>query len=97
MIPKPGESAINVCRAHQQAWIDLCRTLGNRLDVTVYRTSRDHGLVTSLTMLFGCGMILAMIEYQQHMEPDPAWQPVISFVFSLLTSLTGACPYGPQE
>lgn len=81
---------INLLRLYRPIFHNQAIELANRKDVTDCSLDRDHGLLSSHSLLYSLNLIRVILIYEQTIGPDISIQSVLDAITQTLTALKGA-------
>lgn len=80
---------INVLRQKQPMLRHYTRELAMREDITSCRLVRDHGLLSSFSLLYGLYLIRVVLIYEMAVRPDEHLSSILMSLSNTLTTLKG--------
>lgn len=80
---------INILRIRRLSIRQFVHHLAMREDVTDYRLSKDHALLSSLSLMYGIYLILVILKYEMTIRPNDALGNILHTLLDTLTDLKG--------
>jgi hypothetical protein len=80
---------INLLRTRRPLIKIVQRYVAMRDDITQYHLDRDHGMVSSLALLYGFSLTFCILRYEMQIHPSKSLTQILHILSDTLTTLKG--------